>query len=55
MIFVHDFTKCMEAIEFGPSYPRFHAWLSTYGQKMSSFTEGKRIFWIQLYGVDNAW
>ena len=35
MIFVHEFAKCMEAIEFGPSYPRFHACLSTCDQKMS--------------------
>ena len=30
MIFVHEFAKCMEAIEFGPSYPKFHAWLSVH-------------------------
>ena len=54
MIFVHEFAKCMEAIEFGPSYPRFHAWLM-WPENVFSFTEGKQISWIQLYGVDNAW
>ena len=34
MIFVHEFAKCMETIEFGPSYPRFHAGLSRCDQKM---------------------
>ena len=51
MIFVHEFAKCMETIEFGPSYPRFHAG----PENVFSFTEGKQISWIQLYGVDYAW
>ena len=55
MIFVHEFAKCMEAIEFGPSLSEVlrlteHMW----PENVFSFTEGKQISWIQLYGIGIA-